>query len=202
MTPSKSGRNTHPLYTRVAITGLLLYGLVTLFFAVLSMIDGEGSTVWVFVIFIVLSMIFAGLLWRFGKWALVVAALWGLVNLGLWGWLVILALSYPNSFFDFVLPLLLTVGALLAVVGATVAFVQQRCGTARTSATRTERRTFGAIAVVLLGACYSFGHSAYNGANHRIHRSRNRGDCGGNEEQLLGARPSGDTGRGNDAARG
>ncbi len=80
-----------------------------------------------------------------------VAALWGLVNLGLWGWPLILALRYPNSFFDFVLPLLLTVGALLAVVGAIVAFVQQRRGATRTAATRAERRTFGAIAVVLLG---------------------------------------------------
>ena len=138
------------MYMRVAVAGLLLYALVTLFFAVLSMIDGEASTVGVFIIFIVLSVIFAGLMWRFGKWALVAAALWGLVNLGLWGWLVILALSYPHSFFDFVLPLLLTVGALLAAVGATVAFVQQRRGTTRTSATRAEQRTFGAFAVFLL----------------------------------------------------
>ena len=139
------------MYMRVAVAGLLLYALVTLFFAVLSMIDGEASTIGVFIIFIVLSVIFAGLMWRFGKWALVAAALWGLVNLGLWGWLVILALSYPHSFFDFVLPLLLTVGALLAAVGATVAFVQQRRGNTRTSATRAEQRTFGAFAVVLLG---------------------------------------------------
>ena len=149
-TPATSGWKTHPLYMRVAVAGLLLYALVTLFFAVLSMIDGEASTIGVFIIFIVLSVIFAGLMWRFGKWALVAAALWGLVNLGLWGWLVILALSYPHSFFDFVLPLLLTVGALLAAVGATVAFVQQRRGTARTSATRAEQRTFGAFAVFLL----------------------------------------------------
>jgi len=152
ITPLTSGWKTRPLYTRVAIAGLLLYALVTLFFAVLSMIDGEASTVGIFIIFIVLSVISAGLMWRFGRWALVVAAVWGLVNLGLWGRLVILALSYPHSFFDFVLPLLLTVGALLAVVGAIVAFVQQRRGTTpKTSATRAERRTFGAIAAVLLG---------------------------------------------------
>jgi len=151
MTPSKSGWKSRPLYARVAIAGLLLYTLATFFFVVLSMIDGEASTVGIFIIFIVLSVIFACLMWRFGKWALVVAALWGLVNLGLWGRLVILALNYPRSFFDFILPLLLTVGALLAVVGAIVAFVQQRRGTTRTAATRAERRTFGAIAVVLLG---------------------------------------------------
>ena len=150
MMRSTSGWKTRPLYTRVAIAGLLLFALVSLVFAVLTMIDGEASTVWAFIILIVLSVIFAGLMWRFGNWGLVVAALWGLVNLGLWGRLVILALSYPNSFFDFVLPLLLTVGALLAVVGAIVAFVQQRRGTTRNAATRAERRTLGGIAVVLM----------------------------------------------------
>ena len=151
MTPATIGRKMHPLYLRVAITGLLLNGLVSLVFAVLSVIDGEASTVGLFIISIVLSVVAAGLLWRFGKWALVVGALWGLLNLFLWGWLLILALSYPNSFFDFVLPLLLTVGALLAVVGAITSFVQQRRGTSRTAATRAERRAAGAIVMVLLG---------------------------------------------------
>ena len=157
MTPSTSGWKTHPLYTRVAIAGLLLHALVSLVFAVLTIIDvvlsitgTEPSNIGFFIIPMVLSVIFAGLMWRFGKLALVAAAVWGFLNLW-WGWLLILALSYPNSFFDFVLPLLLTVGALLAVVGATVAFVQQRRGITRNSATRAERRTFRAIAVVLLG---------------------------------------------------
>ena len=146
-----------PLYTRVAIVGLLLHALVSLVFAVLTIIDVvlsitgiEPSNIGFFIIAMVLSVIFAGLIWRFGKWALMAAALWGFLNLW-WGWLLIRALSYPNSFFDFVLPLLLTVGAVLAVVGAIVTLVQRHRGTTRTSATRAERRTFGAIAVVLLG---------------------------------------------------
>jgi len=153
MTLSTSGWTTRPVYTRVAIVGLLLIALSSLVFIIITLIDilalnaGEVSTLVFFIISIVLSVIFAGLVWRFGRWALVLAALWGVPNLwglpGLW--------SYLNSFFNFVLPLLLTVGALLAVVGAIVAFVQQRRGTARTAATRPERRTFGAIAVVLLG---------------------------------------------------
>ena len=149
MTPSISGWRSRPLYTRVAVVGLLLYALVSLVFTVLSMIDGEASTVWTFIISIVLTVIFAGLMWRFGSWALVLAALWGFLNL-FWGWLLILSLSYPHSFFDFVLPLLLTVGAILTVVGAILTFVQQRRGTARTVSSRAERRTFGAVAVALL----------------------------------------------------
>ncbi len=131
MTPNTIGCKTRPLYTRVAIVGLLLYALVSLVFAILST-DGEASNVGLFIILMVLSVIFAGLMWRFGKWALVVVTIWGFLNLW-WGWLLVRALSYPNSSFDFVLPLLLTVGALLAVVGAIVALVQQRRGTTRTS---------------------------------------------------------------------
>ena len=151
MTPSINGWKTRPLYTRVAIIGLLLFALVSLVFAVLSMIDGEASTVGVFIVLVVLSAIFAGLMWRFGRWALVLTALWGFLNLLLWGGLLLgISLSYANSFFDFVLSLLLTVGALLAVVGAIVSFVQQRRGTIRTAITRTERRTFAAIAMILV----------------------------------------------------
>ena len=149
MTPVTIGWKSHPLYTRVAIAGLLLYALVSLVFAFLS--QGEASTVGVFIIAMVLSVILAGLMWRFGKWALVVTALWGLLNLFLWGSLLIRALSYPNSFFDFVMPLLLTASALFAGAGATVTLVQRRRGAPRTAATRAERRTFGGIVLVLLG---------------------------------------------------
>ena len=146
--PTTIGWKSHPLYTRVAIAGLLLYALVSLVFAFLS--QGEASTVGVFIIAIVLSVILAGLMWRFGKWALVAGAIWGFLNLW-WAWLLIIALSYPNSFFDFVMPLLLTVSALFAGVGATVALIQQRRGTTRIAATRAERRAFGVIVIVLLG---------------------------------------------------
>ena len=152
---SVSGLKTHPVYTRVAIVGLLLIALSSLVFIILALItlinregSTEASTLGVFIISIVLSVIFAGLVWRFGRWALVLAALWGILNL--WWLLFPSLMSYLNSLFDFVLPLLWTVGALLALVGAVVAFVQQRRGTARRVSTRRERWTFAAIAVALL----------------------------------------------------
>ena len=150
MTPSISGWKTRPVYTRVAIVGLLLIALSSFVSAVLSMPSGEASTVGFFIISLVLSAIFAGLMWRFGSWALVLAAVWAFLNLLMGGGFLGICLSCPQSFFDFVLPLLLTVGALLALVGAIVAFVQLRRGTVRTTVTRTERRTFTAIAVVLV----------------------------------------------------
>ena len=149
MPPSINGWKTRPVYTRVAIAGLVLVALASLVFSILTLIDGDPVTLGIFLFSMMLSVIFAGLMWRFGSWALVLAALWGFLNLG-WGGLLGISLSYPNSFFDFVLPLLLTVGALLALVGAIVAFVQQRRGTVRTVSRRAERRTFGAIAVALV----------------------------------------------------
>jgi len=160
MTSSISGWRSRPLYARVSIVGLLLIALVSLVFVVLSMIDGEASTVGFFIISIVLSVAFAGLMWRFGRWALVLAALWGFLNLVLWGSLLVLSLSYFNSFFDFFLPLFLTVGGILAAVGAIIAFVQQRRGTARTVSSRVERRTFAAISVTLLAL------SVFSGSLH------------------------------------
>ena len=150
MMPSTSGWKTRPVYTRVAFVGLLLFALVSFVFVVLTLIDGEPSTLVVFVIAIALSVIFAGLMWWFGRWALALVAVCGSLNLLAWGWLLIRSLSYPNSFFDFVLPLLLTVGALLTAAGAILAFVQLRRGTIRRVSTLAERRTFGAIAVALV----------------------------------------------------
>lgn len=149
LTPTTIGWKTQPFYTRVAVFGLLLNCLVSLVFAVLSVVDGEASTVAFFIIFAALSGISVGLIRRFDKWGLVAGAIWGYFNLT-WAWLLIIALSYPNSFFDFVMPLLLTVSALFAGVGATVTLVQRRRGAPRTTATRGERRTFGVIVMVLL----------------------------------------------------
>ena len=149
MTLSINGWKTHPVYTRVAIVGLLLIAVGSIVFSILTLIDGEATTLGGFIIAILLSVIFVGLMLRFRRWPLVLAALWGFLNL-MWGWLLFLSLSYPNSFFDFVLPLLMTVGALLVLVGAIVAFVQQRRGSARRLSTRRERWTFAVIATVLL----------------------------------------------------
>ena len=90
--------------------GLALIALDSLVFIILTLIDGEVGTLVFFIISIVLSVIFAALVWRFERWALVLTALWGIPNL--WGPLFLYDgfLSYLDSFFDFVLPLLLTVG--------------------------------------------------------------------------------------------
>jgi hypothetical protein len=112
MTSSTSRWKTRPVYTRVAITGLLLIALASFVFIVLTLIDGEPSTLVFFRHFhSALGDLFC-LMWRFGRWALVLAALWGIANL--W-WLS--AFPNPKSFFDFTLPLLLSAGGLLALGG-------------------------------------------------------------------------------------
>ena len=148
MTPLISGWKTRPIYTLVAITGLLLYALTLFVFSIPSVIHGDLTTLSVFVIIMVVSLFFAGLIWRLENWTLALATLWGLLELLLGGGLLGISLRFPNSFFDFVIPVLLTVGGLLTVVGATVAFVQLRRGTLRSVTTRGERRAFRAIAII------------------------------------------------------
>ena len=63
MKMSMSGWKTHPVYTRVAIVGLLLFALVSLVFAILPT-EGEAGTLGFFIISIVLAVIVAGLMWR------------------------------------------------------------------------------------------------------------------------------------------
>lgn len=148
MTPSIGGWKTRPVYTRVAIAGLLLIALTLFVFSIPSVIHGDLVTLGVWVFIMVVSLIFAGLIWRFENWTLALATLWGLLELLLGGGLLGISLRFPNSFFDFVIPVLLTVGGLLTVVGATVAFVQLRRGTLRSVTTRGERRAFRAIAII------------------------------------------------------
>ena len=142
MTASNSGWKNRPVYSRVAIAGLLLYALTLFVFSIPSVIHGDLTTLSVFVIIMVVSLIFAGLIWRFGSWALALTALWGSLELLFGVGLLEISLRFPNSFFDFVIPTLMTVGGLLTLVGAIVAFVQLRRGAARNVSTRAERRAF------------------------------------------------------------
>ena len=96
-------------------------------------------------------MLFAWLLWKFGRRALIAATIWAVVSL-----LSALAflgpgLLYPNSFFDFFLALPVIVALVVAVVGSVVSIVQQRRGTTRVESTTNERRVLWAVTVVVVG---------------------------------------------------
>ena len=99
---------------------------------------------------LVVTLLVAGLVWTFGRWALIVAAIFailaGLVN----GGVLAYGLDNLESFFDFVPPVLLSGGFLLAFVGGITAFIERRAASPRTTATAPERGIFGAIGAALV----------------------------------------------------
>ena len=132
----------HPLYTRIAVLGLLLFALGIVLHMVLSFIQGATDDLAFFAVFVVSALVVAGLAWRLGTWALAVAAAFALINLGVHGQFLLYPLRHPSSAFDFSLSLL---------VAAAVAFAQQRRGIAPTTVSTAERSVLGVAAAVLVG---------------------------------------------------
>lgn len=141
--------NSHPFYIRVAALGFLLMTLGVLIPFVPALIRGEVGDP-LFLLFLGIPLLLAVLVWRFGSWALVLAVILGLLMLlSAVGFGVLFVLGHPESFLDFVPSVLLTVGSLMGVVGAIVALVQRRRGTARAEASPSERRAVQMILAAL-----------------------------------------------------
>ena len=141
----------HPLYTRIAVLGLLLFALGIVLHMVLSFIQGATDDLAFFAVFVVSALVVAGLAWRLGTWALAVAAAFALINLGVHGQFLLYPLRHPSSAFDFSLSLLVAAGLLTSLVAAAVAFAQQRRGIAPTTVSTAERSVLGVAAAVLVG---------------------------------------------------
>ena len=145
-----SPTRAQPFYTRIAIAGLLFFALGFMVFLALTLAQGDGEQAAFIAIFPVLAMVFAGLAWRLGQRTLIAVAVFALLNLAMNGLFLADPLTRVGSFFDFFIALIVIVGLLLALVGAVVAYVQHRRGTARPSATVAEARIFGAVAAAVL----------------------------------------------------
>ena len=120
---------------------------------ILAVVQGGSEVTKGFLVFPALGLAAAGIAWRLDKWALVVAAAFGLLNLLLHGFFLIGPLTRPSSFLDFFLALLVTVGLVLAMTGALASYFQHSRGRLRTSSTVMERRALAVLgaAVLLLG---------------------------------------------------
>jgi uncharacterized cupredoxin-like copper-binding protein len=127
-----------PLYTRVAIAGLLVYAALFKGLGVLFWALGEPFLV-----------IFASILAaRYGKWAVLGAGIWATANMLLHSFNIVSALSHVDSFFDFGVALPITLSLIVAAVAGYVAFAQQRTDGARMSARSGERTALAALVVV------------------------------------------------------
>ena len=143
-------------YARVSALGFGLIALAGVVVLVLGLTSGNGGDSGggaVFgLVFVAVGLLVAGLVWRFGRWALILAAVLALALLGLVGPFSLFSLGHPESARDFIPIMLALAGALLGLVGSVVAIVQWRRGTARASGTRTERLALGVTLGAVAGA--------------------------------------------------
>ena len=141
---------TKSVYTRATIVGLLLLPLPPLLLLIINIIEDLDDFMPILIPAIVLPLIVAGLVWRYGRWALIAAVIVGILAGAASGHTLDYGLSNPDSFFDFVPGILLIAGSLLTVVGGIVAFIQRRRASPRAVATRAERGVLGLIVAVVL----------------------------------------------------
>ncbi len=138
-----STSHLRPLYTRIAVLGLL-----TVAVGLLIVLVGSGFSAIGFIgPFLLVVLLAAALAWRFGTWAKVVAAIIGLALLAMNAPFIIPSLRYPSAFFDFIPSLMFLVGTPTAAAGGVAAAVKRK--DQRPSASAGERRIAGAIVVIL-----------------------------------------------------
>ena len=137
------------VYTRVTIIGFLLTVLALLIGTIINLIESNPESLVFTTPSMAIPIIVAGLVWRFGRWALVVAVIIGLLSFLLNSSYVSYGLGNPNSFFDFLLGVLVVFGFILTFFGGIAAFIQRRAEAPRTTVTVLERSSLAAIGVVI-----------------------------------------------------
>ena len=148
--------NHRALYTKVTLGSLVAIGIGGI---PLSVVQGiEGAQGFYFgIIALVVSLVVAGLVWRFGRWLHFLAVL---VGIGAW-LLFSVFISYDaasfKTFFFFAPAVITLVAGLIAFICGPVAFFQSRRPSPRASPTGLEGSIFGIVTVVVLGLVIASG---------------------------------------------
>lgn len=137
-----------PFYVRATIVALFVIAVASVIPTVVQGLEGVEGFLFN-IIAIVLSLVFGGLICRYGGWLLWVAPL-----LGAGAWLLFsVTLSYDSdglkTFFDFAPAIVILAAGLVAFVCGPVAFFLGRRPNPRTAATLPEQAGFGTLAVVV-----------------------------------------------------
>lgn len=149
--PSTAAEAGRPVYTRIAVLGLVLTAAAPAFMLTLGLFTGMdiAEDLAFFAVLIGAPLLAAGLVWRFGLWAKIlgIAAAVGVGFMMFWA---VFGLAYPGSLGDFVPGVLLPVGLALAIGGSVAAIVRGRRGDHRAAATPAERRLIQIAAGLVL----------------------------------------------------
>jgi hypothetical protein len=135
----------------LAALGLVMIGLAPLLMLVATLVWGlevEAGEVSFLAVVIVIPLVAAFLVWRFGTWAKVLAIVVALAGVGAMFWTAF-GLAAPNSFFDFVPGLLVIPGAIIAIAASVGAIVAARRGHLTVERTGGERRAVTAVIAVV-----------------------------------------------------
>ena len=148
-----SAARARPLYSRVAVFGLLLLGSAPLLMLITALVSGvsladDGPFL---AIGAAIPLVAAALAWRFGTWSKIVAIVAALLVAGAMFWIAF-GLFVPGSFGDFVPAMAFVLGFVLTLGGAIAALVQGRRGNISATATPTERRIVLGASLLLAAA--------------------------------------------------
>ena len=142
--------NGRPFYLRLALAGLITIAVMMVVVGIAQLASGDTSNLAFLIINIAIVLVVAGLIWRFGSWALVIGAIAGLLGVALaYGPFLIVSAGSINSVFDFGVAVVTTVASIIVFVGSIVAFVQLRRGAARVETTAVERNTLWGVTAVV-----------------------------------------------------
>ena len=112
--------------TRVAVTGLILAGLVPFTYLVAGTIAGlGGGDTFFFIIGAAVAATAAFLVWRFGTWAKAVGIL-ATLFVGMTVFWSVFGLAYPASVVDFLPGVMAPLGILLGIGGSITALVKRK----------------------------------------------------------------------------
>ena len=141
-------------YSRVTVVALLFIAGVSVVPVIVQGMEGAEGFYFGFIP-VVVGLVFAGLMWRYGGRWLLAAPILGVVT-----WLIYsIVLSYDSdaleTFFDFAPAIVALVAGLVVFVSGPMAYLQGRKPSPR--ATAVDRAVFGALAVVVLALVVSSG---------------------------------------------
>ena len=138
-----------PVYTRVTLGGLLLLSLAAAIVLVVDVIQSHFGAVSVDLVTAIIPLGMVRLVWKYGRWALVVAAVLGLLAVLVLSPFYEYGLGNPDSFFDFVPTMVLIFGFVVTFVGGIAAFVRLSRGNLRAVTTRWEKLAFRGLGLAM-----------------------------------------------------
>jgi plastocyanin len=140
---------TRPFYPRLAALGFAFIALTGLVYIGFGLLSGDTGALASVLPIVIIGLLIAGALLRFGVWAQVLAGVLALALLALVLPFSIFNLLHPESGGDFIPVLLLVVGAAFGLIGTAVSLIQRRRHTLRAVATPAESLALRVILVAL-----------------------------------------------------